>query len=52
MPWAHWPRSDLPVGIKADSVEALLPLSDKLTGMGLKDLVLDPGSPRAQAGQC
>jgi acetyl-CoA decarbonylase/synthase complex subunit gamma len=36
--------SDLPVGIKADSVEALLPLSDKLTGMGLKDLVLDPGS--------
>jgi len=35
---------DLPVGIKADSVEALVPLSDKLTGMGLKDLVLDPGS--------
>ena len=36
--------NDLPVGIKADSVEALVPLSDKLTGMGLKDLVLDPGS--------
>jgi acetyl-CoA decarbonylase/synthase complex subunit gamma len=36
--------NDLPVGIKADSVEALVPLSDKLMGMGLKDLVLDPGS--------
>jgi acetyl-CoA decarbonylase/synthase complex subunit gamma len=37
-------ENDLPVGIKADSVEALVPLSDKLTEMGLKDLVLDPGS--------
>jgi acetyl-CoA decarbonylase/synthase complex subunit gamma len=37
-------ENDLPVGIKADSVEALAPLSDKLTAMGLKDLVLDPGS--------
>ena len=36
--------NDLPLAIKADSVEALIPLSDKLTGMGLKDLVLDPGS--------
>jgi acetyl-CoA decarbonylase/synthase complex subunit gamma len=36
--------NDLPVGIKADSLEALVPLSEKLTGMGLKDLVLDPGS--------
>jgi len=36
--------NDLPVGIKADSVEALVPLSDKLTGMGIKDLVIDPGS--------
>lgn len=36
--------NDLPVGIKADSVEALVPLSEKLTEMGLKDLVLDPGS--------
>ena len=36
--------NDLPVGIKAESVEALIPLSDKLTGMGLKDLVIDPGS--------
>ena len=36
--------NNLPLGVKADSVEALVPLSDKLTGMGLKDLVLDPGS--------
>ncbi|MEJ2154855.1 MAG: acetyl-CoA decarbonylase/synthase complex subunit gamma [Desulfobacteraceae bacterium] len=36
--------NDLPIGIKADSVEALVPLSDKLTEMGLKDIVLDPGS--------
>jgi acetyl-CoA decarbonylase/synthase complex subunit gamma len=37
-------ENDLPVGVKADSVEALVPLSDKLTAMGIKDLVLDPGS--------
>ncbi|MFZ1984365.1 MAG: acetyl-CoA decarbonylase/synthase complex subunit gamma [Desulfatitalea sp.] len=37
-------ESNLPLAIKADSVEALAKLSDKLTGMGLKDLVLDPGS--------
>ncbi|MBR9982406.1 MAG: acetyl-CoA decarbonylase/synthase complex subunit gamma [Desulfatitalea sp.] len=37
-------ENNLPLAIKADSVEALVPLSDKLTGMGLKDLVLDPGS--------
>jgi len=36
--------NDLPLGIKAESVEGLAPLSEKLTGMGLKDLVLDPGS--------
>jgi hypothetical protein len=36
--------NDLPLAVKADSVEALIPLTDKLTGMGLKDLVLDPGS--------
>ena len=36
--------NDLPLAIKADSVEGLVPLSDKLTGMGLKDLVIDPGS--------
>jgi acetyl-CoA decarbonylase/synthase complex subunit gamma len=37
-------EKELPLAVKADSVEALVPLSDKLTGMGLKDLVLDPGS--------
>jgi acetyl-CoA decarbonylase/synthase complex subunit gamma len=36
--------ADLPLAVKADSVEALIPLTEKLTGMGLKDLVLDPGS--------
>ncbi|MGD9016202.1 MAG: acetyl-CoA decarbonylase/synthase complex subunit gamma, partial [Desulfobacterales bacterium] len=28
----------------ADGIEALLPLTEKLTGMGIKDIVLDPGS--------
>ena len=37
-------ENDLPLAIKADSVEGLIGLSDKLTSMGLKDLVLDPGS--------
>jgi acetyl-CoA decarbonylase/synthase complex subunit gamma len=37
-------EKDLPLAVKADSPEALIPISDKLTGMGLKDLVLDPGS--------
>jgi acetyl-CoA decarbonylase/synthase complex subunit gamma len=37
-------ENDLPLAVKADSVEALVPLTEKLTGMGLKDLVLDPGS--------
>jgi acetyl-CoA decarbonylase/synthase complex subunit gamma len=34
----------LPLAVKADSVEHLIPLTEKLTGMGLKDLVLDSGS--------
>jgi len=37
-------ENDLPLAVKAESVEAVAKLSDKLTGMGLKDLVLDPGS--------
>jgi len=36
--------NDLPLAAKADSVEGLVPLTDKLTAMGLKDLVIDPGS--------
>ncbi len=35
--------NDLPLAVKADSVEALVPLTEKLAGMGLKDLVIDPG---------
>ncbi len=34
----------LPLAVKADSVEAVVALTTKLTEMGLKDLVLDPGS--------
>lgn len=37
-------ESGCPLAIKADSVDDLIGLSDKLTGMGLKDLVLDSGS--------
>jgi acetyl-CoA decarbonylase/synthase complex subunit gamma len=36
--------SGLPLAVKADSVEALVPLTEKLAAMGLKDLVLDSGS--------
>jgi acetyl-CoA decarbonylase/synthase complex subunit gamma len=36
--------NDLPLAVKADSVDALIALTDKLTGMGLKDLVLDSGA--------
>jgi len=34
----------LPLAIKADNMEDLIALSDQLTGMGVKDLVLDSGS--------
>ena len=36
--------NDLPLAVKSDSVEGLTQLTDKLTGMGLRDLVLDPGA--------
>jgi acetyl-CoA decarbonylase/synthase complex subunit gamma len=36
--------NDLPLVVKADSVDGLIALTEKLTAMGLKDLVLDPGS--------
>jgi len=36
--------NDLPLAVKADSVEGLVALTDKLTEMGVKDLVIDPGS--------
>ena len=41
--------NDLPLAVKADSVEALVPLTQKLTGMGLKDLVLDAGAREPKA---
>ncbi len=37
-------ENSLPLAVKADSVEGLLPLTDKLVEMGLKDLVLDSGA--------
>ena len=37
-------ESGLPLAIKADNMDDLIALSDKLTGMGLKDLVLDSGA--------
>ncbi|MCP4115488.1 MAG: acetyl-CoA decarbonylase/synthase complex subunit gamma [Desulfobacteraceae bacterium] len=36
--------NDLPLAVKADSVDALIPLTEKLTGMGVKDLVIDSGA--------
>jgi acetyl-CoA decarbonylase/synthase complex subunit gamma len=41
--------NDLPIGVKADSVEAVAGLAEKLIEMGLKDIVLDPGSREAKA---
>jgi acetyl-CoA decarbonylase/synthase complex subunit gamma len=37
-------ENDLPLAVKADSIEGLIPLIEKLTEAGLKDLVIDPGS--------
>ncbi len=37
-------EQDLPIAVKADSVDALQPLTEKLTGMGIKDIVLDSGA--------
>ncbi|MDF1592987.1 MAG: acetyl-CoA decarbonylase/synthase complex subunit gamma [Desulfobacterales bacterium] len=37
-------ENDLPIVARADSVEGLIALTTKLTEMGLKDIVLDPGS--------
>jgi acetyl-CoA decarbonylase/synthase, CODH/ACS complex subunit gamma len=34
----------LPLAVKADNLQNLMALNDKLTGMGLKDLVLDSGA--------
>ena len=37
-------ENDLPLAVKSDTVEALIPLTDKLVAMGVKKLVLDSGS--------
>jgi len=37
-------EAGLPLAVKADNMDDLIALSDKLTGMGLKDLVLDSGA--------
>ena len=36
--------NDLPLAVKAGSVADLVPLTDKLTELGVKDLAIDPGS--------
>jgi acetyl-CoA decarbonylase/synthase complex subunit gamma len=40
--------NDLSLAVKADATADLPALTDKLAGMGLKDLVLDPGSRQVQ----
>jgi acetyl-CoA decarbonylase/synthase complex subunit gamma len=37
-------ENNLPLAVKADSVKELIPLTEKLTQLGLKDIVMDPGS--------
>ena len=36
--------NNLPLAVKADSVDGLIPLTEKLTGLGLKDIVIDSGA--------
>ncbi len=36
--------SDLPLAVKASSIDAVIALTDKLAAMGLKDLVIDSGA--------
>ncbi len=36
--------NDLPLAVKADSIDGIIALTEKLTGMGLKDLVIDTGT--------
>ncbi|MBN1627390.1 MAG: acetyl-CoA decarbonylase/synthase complex subunit gamma [Deltaproteobacteria bacterium] len=37
-------EKDLPLAVKADKIDDLIALTEKLTGMGVKDLVLDSGA--------
>ncbi|MBW2206813.1 MAG: acetyl-CoA decarbonylase/synthase complex subunit gamma, partial [Deltaproteobacteria bacterium] len=41
-------ETGLPLAVKAENVDDLIALSDQLTGMGLKDLVLDSGAREAK----
>jgi acetyl-CoA decarbonylase/synthase complex subunit gamma len=41
-------ENNLPLVIKSDGMDGLTALSAKLTGMGIKDLVIDPGSREIQ----
>ena len=36
--------NDLPLAVKSDSIDGIIALTDKLTGMGCKDLVIDTGA--------
>ncbi len=36
--------SGLPLAVKSDSIDGIIALTEKLTGMGLKDLVIDSGA--------
>jgi acetyl-CoA decarbonylase/synthase complex subunit gamma len=37
-------ENDLPLTVKAESVDGLIPLTEKLTEMGIKDIAIDSGS--------
>ena len=37
-------EAGVPVAVKADGIDGLIPMVDKLTGMGIKDIVLDSGT--------
>ena len=42
-------EADLPIAVKADAPDGLAAMTDKLAGMGIKDIVLDPGSREVKA---
>jgi len=37
-------ENNVPIAVKADSIENLIPLTEKLAEMGLKDIIIDPGA--------
>ena len=42
-------ENGLPIGVKANSIDGLISLTQKLTEIGLKDIVIDPGSREIKA---